>query len=205
MTGNRFSWLLGQDDVSQDHDFERLQRMRMANAKATQDQERTMMMHLLQRTTEKLLRAARSLESVPPFLARLVVGVVFATSGWGKVHNLEKVTAFFTELHIPAPAFQAVFVSYVELVCGSLLLVGLASRLVAVPLIISMLVAIVTAKAEDIHGVSDLFGTVEFTYIALMVWIVISGPGRFSLDRFLVALRPRDSAEPPTAPQPVRS
>jgi putative oxidoreductase len=163
-----------------------------------------MMMHLIQRSTEKLLGAARFLEWAPPLLARLVVGVVFASSGWGKVHNLEKVTAFFTELHIPAPAFQAVFVSYVELVCGSLLLVGLASRLVAIPLIISMLVAIVTAKAQDIHGVSDLFGTVEFTYVALMAWIVIAGPGRVSLDRFLVAPRLRDSADPPAAPRAVR-
>jgi len=146
--------------------------------------------NLITRIVDKALGAARSLESLPPLLARLVVGVVFTTSGWGKVHNLEKVTAFFTELHIPAPAFQATFVSFVELVGGSLLVLGLGSRLAAIPLIVSivsMLVAIVTAKAEDVHGVADLFGTVEFTYIALMVWIVIAGPGRFSLDRFITA------------------
>ena len=94
------------------------------------------MMPLLRQASDRALRVAHSLESIPPLLARLVVGIVFVTSGWGKVHNLEKVTAFFTELHIPAPAFQAVFVSYVELVCGSLLLVGLAARLSAIPLIV---------------------------------------------------------------------
>ena len=143
--------------------------------------------NLITRIVDKALGAARSLESLPPLLARLVVGVVFTTSGWGKVHNLEKVTAFFTELHIPAPAFQATFVSFVELVGGSLLIVGLGSRLAAIPLIVSMVVAIVTAKADDVHGVADLFGTVELTYVALMVWIVIAGPGRFSLDRFITA------------------
>jgi len=107
------------------------------------------------------------------------------------VHNLDKVTAYFTELHIPAPAFQAVFVSYVEVICGSLLFVGLASRLATIPLIVSMIVALITAKAEDIHGLSDLFGTVELTYIALMVWIAIAGPGRYSVDRLIVGLRSR--------------
>src|SRR5882757_10174733 len=135
------------------------------------------MIRLFWQASDRALRIARSLESIPALLARFVVGVVFVTSGWGKVHHLEKVTAFFTELHIPAPAFQAVFVSYVELVCGSLLLVGLASRLSAIPLIVSMIVALITAKAEDIHGLSDLLGTVELTYIALMVWIAIAGPG----------------------------
>jgi len=105
------------------------------------------MIRLFWQASDRALRIARSLESIPALLARFVVGVVFVTSGWGKVHNLEKVTAFFTELHIPAPALQAVFVSYVELVCGSLLLVGLASRLSAIPLIVSMIVALITAKA----------------------------------------------------------
>jgi len=150
------------------------------------------MIRLFWQASDRALRIARSLESIPALLARFVVGVVFVTSGWGKVHNLEKVTAFFTELHIPAPALQAVFVSYVELVCGSLLLVGLASRLSAIPLIVSMIVALITAKAEDIHGLSDLLGTVELTYIALMVWIAIAGPGRYSVDRFIVGLRSRD-------------
>jgi len=75
---------------------------------------------------------------------------------------------------------------------AALLLVGLASRLSAIPLIVSMIVALITAKAEDIHGLSDLLGTVELTYIALMVWIAIAGPGRYSVDRFIVGLRSRD-------------
>jgi putative oxidoreductase len=98
------------------------------------------------------------------------------------VHNLEKVTEFFTELGIPAPAFQAVFVSNVELVCGALVLVGLVTRLAAIPLICTMLVALLTAKAEDIAGVSDLVGMIEFTYVALLAWLVLAGPGWFALD-----------------------
>ena len=120
-----------------------------------------------------------------PLLARLTVGVAFVTSGWGKLHNLDKVTEFFTELGIPAPHLQAVFVSWVELVCGGLVLLGLATRLASIPLIITMIVALITAKAEDVAGVSDLVGTIEFTYIALLIWLIVSGAGALSLDRVL--------------------
>jgi len=120
-----------------------------------------------------------------PFLARFTIGVAFITSGWGKVNNLEKVTAFFTELGIPAPAFQATFVSWVELVCGTLVLLGLATRFAAFPLICTMVVALITAKAEDIAGVGDLVGTIEFTYIVLLAWLMVAGGGLVSLDHWI--------------------
>ncbi|HEY8947081.1 MAG TPA: DoxX family protein, partial [Polyangiaceae bacterium] len=116
-------------------------------------------------------------------------GVLFMSTGWGKVHSLDKVTQFFTELHIPAPAFQATMVSYVELIGGALLLVGLASRFAAIPLIASMVVAIITAKADEVHGLADLFGLVEWTYLALLVWIAIAGAGSVSLDRLFFGVK----------------
>jgi putative oxidoreductase len=140
-------------------------------------------------STQKLLNIARGglqrASFVGPLLARLTIGVAFIESGWGKVNNLDKVTAFFTELGIPAPAFQATFVSWVELVCGTLVLIGLATRLAAVPLICTMIVALITAKAEDIGGVGDLVGLIEFTYIALLAWLVVAGPGLLSLDHLI--------------------
>lgn len=120
-------------------------------------------------------------------LARLSVGMVFLSTGWGKVHDIPKVTAFFESLGIPLPGFHAVFVGYTELVCGALLVLGLASRLASVPLIISMLVAIATAKKGDLHNIFDLFGFDEFTYIAVLVVVLVVGPGRLSFDRLLLA------------------
>ena len=74
-----------------------------------------------------------------PLLGRLSVGLLFMSTGWGKVHSLDKVTHFFESLHIPAPAFNAVLVGYSELICGTLLVVGLATRLATLPLIVSMI------------------------------------------------------------------
>jgi putative oxidoreductase len=119
---------------------------------------------------------------VAPLLARLTVGVAFAESGWGKVHNLEAVAGYFAELGIPAPAFQATFVSYVELICGSLVIIGLGTRLAALPLIGTMVVALVTAKASDIAGFSDLIGTIELCYAVLCAWLALAGAGAASID-----------------------
>ena len=139
----------------------------------------------IDRLRDIVLSVAHKLRWLPPTLARLTLGVVFIGTGWGKLHNLDKVIGFFMDLGIPAARFQAPFVSATELVCGSLILVGLFARLAALPLIVSMTVAILTAKLKEITGISDLFGTEEYLYILLLIGLFVYGAGPFSLDRFL--------------------
>jgi putative oxidoreductase len=130
----------------------------------------------------RALEALGRAQWLAPLLGRLAVGLVFISTGWGKVHNLEKVTRFFEQLGIPAPGFNAVLVGYSELICGTLLVVGLATRLSTVPLVVSMIVAILTAKRGDIHGLFDLVGFDEFTYLCVLLMIAILGPGKVSFD-----------------------
>jgi putative oxidoreductase len=135
-------------------------------------------------------KALATLESLRPLallLGRLAVGLLFMSTGWGKVHSIPKVTEFFESLHIPAPGFNAVLVGYSELLCGTALVLGLFSRLATIPLIVSMILAILTAKLPSIHGLFDLVEADEFTYLILLVMIAILGPGRWALDRFVAA------------------
>jgi putative oxidoreductase len=134
---------------------------------------------------DRALTMAKKLDGLALLVARLTVGLEFTSTGWGKVHNIDKVIAFFGELGIPAPAFQARLASFTELVCGSLLVVGLGSRLAACPLVVTMVVAILTAKRDELHGVTDLVGFVEWTYIALLALVAVMGPGAISLDALL--------------------
>jgi putative oxidoreductase len=122
------------------------------------------------------------LQWLPPTVARLTIAGVFIETGWGKLHNLQKVIGFFTELGIPAPQLQAPLVATVEFVCGILLLVGLFTRVASLPLIVSMTVAILTAKKADIHSYSDLFGIEEYLYIVILLWLGAYGAGPISLD-----------------------
>jgi putative oxidoreductase len=143
-------------------------------------------------------RTARSLEWLPPTLARIGVGTVFVQSGWGKLHALEQVTGFFTELGLPAPGFHAVLVSTTELVCGALVLVGLFTRLAAVPLVVTMLVAIRTALWDQVDSLGSLFGLTETLYALVFAWLATAGPGPISVDRLLA--RGRRGAPVPSLP-----
>jgi putative oxidoreductase len=112
----------------------------------------------------------------------LAIGVIFILSGWGKLHHLDKVTEFFAALGIPAPGIQAPFVATVELVCGVLVLIGLFTRIAAIPLICTMIVAILTAKLKEITMISDLFSMFEYLYIILLLWLSVAGAGAVSVD-----------------------
>lgn len=143
-----------------------------------------------------ILAIAGALTWVGPTLARWTVGWIFVLSGWGKLHNLDQVIGYFGELGIPHPELQAPFAAGTELVCGALVLIGLFTRVASVPLIITMIVAIATAKKDDVGSVGDLFGLIEWCYIALLVWLGVAGPGPLSLDALLVrwATREPDAA-----------
>ncbi|HEV7507876.1 MAG TPA: DoxX family protein [Thermoanaerobaculia bacterium] len=126
---------------------------------------------------------------IPPLLARLTLGIIFAESGWGKLHNLPRVIAFFTELGIPAPSIQAPFVAGVEFVGGLLIFIGLFTRIAAIPLSATMLVAIATAKMGDVHSIGDFAGLSEWAYFVLLMWLAWAGAGKVSLDALITGRR----------------
>ena len=143
--------------------------------------------------SDRALGLIRKVTWTGPLLVRLTLGLVFVTTGWGKLHHLEDITQFFASLNIPAPGIQATFVSGLEFGGGLLLIAGLGTRIISALLIGVMAVAIWTAKLPELHGVIDLANTIEFTYLAMFVWLVVSGPGAASLDHLLTR---RGTAEP---------
>lgn len=149
----------------------------------------------------RILRTvADRLQWLAPTLARFSVGWLFFWTGWGKLNNLPDIVSYFRDLGIPAPEFQAPLASGAEFICGGLLLIGLFSRCAAVPLMVTMVVAIATAKAEELTAIPDLFGFTEYLYILLLLYVGVSGPGPLSIDR-LLARRPGAATDP--VPHPV--
>jgi putative oxidoreductase len=153
------------------------------------------------RVRERVVSTTEKMRWLAPLLLRITVGITFVLTGWGKVQNIGKVIAFFQELGIPAAEIQAPFVAYTELVCGVLILVGLATRLAAVPLAGTMIVALITAKRADIHGIGDLVGQTEFVYLVVFVVIAVLGPGAVSIDKLLSGKLERAPRLAPAATQ----
>jgi putative oxidoreductase len=117
---------------------------------------------------------------------RLYWGWQFAQSGWGKLHNLAKVTDFFTSLGLPQPHLTAIFVSLVEFVGGILFALGLGTRIVSLVLFINMTVAYWTAEREafgQILSDPDKFtSAAAYTFWFASLIVLVFGPGSLSLD-----------------------
>jgi putative oxidoreductase len=143
----------------------------------------------LARIRERLLSLSRRLSTLGatfgPLLARLTVGLVFVGTGWGKLHTLPDVTEYFASLHIPAPAFQARLAAATEFFGGLSMLLGLGVRLSGIPLSITMVVAILTAKRAEIDGLTSLVSFEEWSYLVFFIWIVLAGAGALSLDHLI--------------------
>jgi putative oxidoreductase len=126
-----------------------------------------------------------------PFLllVRLYWGWQLVESGWGKLHNLEKVTEFFTSLGLPMPAQTAVFISCVEFFGGIFLALGLLSRLTALVLTINLITAYITADREALFSIfSDpdkFYAAAPYTFLVASLIVLIFGAGKFSLDELL--------------------
>ena len=136
-------------------------------------------------------RTARRFDWLAPLLARITVGWVFLWSGWGKLQSLPAITENFITWGIPFPHILTPFVSGLELVGGILLLLGLMTRISAGALAMTMIVAIRSAKWDQVDSLEALFGFEEATYLALFTWLAIAGPGTLSLDR-LIGRRSRE-------------
>jgi putative oxidoreductase len=121
-----------------------------------------------------------------PLLMRLIVGYVFMLTGWGKLNNLPQMIQNFTEWGIPFPKILTPFVSGVECFGGVMLMLGLFTRIPAAMLAVVMVVAVKSAKWDDVDSLETLLGFEEATYFAAFMWLAIVGPGAASLDRLLV-------------------
>ena len=139
---------------------------------------------------DRLLKVLKFLQC--PFLlfVRVYWGWQFWQSGWGKLQDISKPIGFFTELGIPFPVFNAWFVSLLECIGGILLILGLASRLISIPLVIDMAVAYIAADREALKAIfsepDKFYAAAPFTFLAASLIVLLFGPGAVSLD-YLIA------------------
>ena len=135
-------------------------------------------------------------------LLRLMAGGVFFWEGLLKFVYVNQGVGRFAKLGIPFPHFTATSIAYLEIVGGLLLLSGLMTRLIAIPFVAEMVVAILATKISLYLGTSPLplppappkmgFWAVlheirsEYAQIMTVIFLLINGPGKWSLDAVLL-------------------
>lgn len=121
------------------------------------------------------------------FFVRLYWGWQLAQSGWGKLHNLEKVTEFFTTLSMPAPSQTAVLIACLEFFGGILFALGMFSRITSLVLTLNLIMAYVIADREALFSVfsdPDKFtAAAPYNFLFASLIVLIFGAGKVSVDR----------------------
>ena len=130
-------------------------------------------------------------------VVRVSIGLFFAISGGHKLFvagGTKPVYDTLVQAKVPFPHQTAYFVAGVEFVGGSLVTVGFLSSAASMALLIDMIVATLTSAISTLpKGLSplrwldDFLYLPEVLYILLFIWLICSGPGKFSLDYWLAA------------------
>jgi putative oxidoreductase len=142
----------------------------------------------------------RAAEWMPMTAARVLIGIFFCISGGTKLlvpAQFSIMEHTLAESHIPLPHANAIFVSLVEFACGAGLALGLLTPLCALMLAVTMIVAVATNRIHSIQAsgvlsfLDDFLYLPEVLYIMILVWLIFSGPGRYSIDGLIVNWRGR--------------
>ena len=143
--------------------------------------------NLLQRGFRAASSIVAALQFAAPLLTRALTGITFFYTGHGKIQNLDRTTAFFTDLGIPFPGANAIFISSLEFIGGICLMLGLGTRVISLLLSSTMIVALLTADKANFIGKfpAELTDVSPVVLLLFLIWMVLYGPGRVSLDWLL--------------------
>jgi putative oxidoreductase len=144
------------------------------------------------------LAKLRAAEWMPITAVRVLIGIFFCISGGTKLLVPAQFTMMehtLAQSQIPFPHASALFVSLVEFASGAGLAVGLLTPLCALVLVVDMIVAVATNRINSIHGggvlawIDDFLYLPEVLYVMILVWLIFSGPGRYSIDGLILRRR----------------
>jgi putative oxidoreductase len=135
--------------------------------------------------------ALRAAEWMPMTAVRVLIGIFFCISGGTKLLVPAQFTLMeqtLVQAQIPFPHANALFVSLVEFACGGCLAVGLLTPVCALVIVVVMIVAIMTNRIQSIQAsgvlawLDDFLYLPEVLYVMILVWLIFSGSGRYSID-----------------------
>ena len=140
---------------------------------------------LLTTLFNKFLKLTESLKSLPPLIFRLILAYGFYEPAVNKWSDINAISDWFASMGMPLPTLNAYMAASTEAAGVVLLTLGLATRLISIPLMFVMIVAVYTVHYKNGFSCGANGFEIPFYYFFMLFSLIVSGPGRISLDALI--------------------
>ena len=130
----------------------------------------------------KITNNLEKLKDIPPLLFRLVLAYGFYGPATMKLKNFNGIVEWFTGMGMPLPKLNALLATGTETAGFILIFLGLATRIISIPLMVVMVVAITTVHMGNGFEAGNNGFEIPIYYMLMLFSLLITGPGRISLD-----------------------
>ncbi len=131
---------------------------------------------------EKLNNTLIKLKDLPLLFIRLILAYGFFNPAMMKLKDINSIAEWFGSMGIPMPTLNAYLATGTEILGVILLTLGLFSRIISIPLIITMIVAIVTVHGENGFDAGNNGFEIPLYYMIMLFTLLVYGSGKISLD-----------------------
>ncbi|MCF8308681.1 MAG: DoxX family protein [Bacteroidales bacterium] len=141
------------------------------------------------KTYKKFIKGVTQLQDLALLFIRLILAYGFYMPAMNKWGNMEGIAQWFGSMNYPLPTLNAYLAGTTEATGVVLLFFGLGTRIISIPLMITMLVAIFTVHIGNGFAAADNGIEIPLYYLLMLVLLLAYGSGKYSIDYFLTKKR----------------
>ncbi len=133
----------------------------------------------------KIISYLEKLKDFPPLLFRIILAYGFYGPATMKLKNFGGIVEWFTSMGLPLPKLNAFLATGTETAGFVLIFLGLATRIISIPLMVVMIVAITTVHLGNGFEAGNNGFEIPVYYMLMLFSLLITGPGKYSLDALI--------------------
>ena len=134
---------------------------------------------------KNIINYLEKVKNIPPLLFRIVLAYGFYGPATMKLKNFGGIVEWFSSMGMPLPKLNALLATGTETAGFILIFLGLATRIISIPLMVVMIVAITTVHFGNGFEAGNNGFEIPVYYMLMLLSLLITGPGKFSLDALI--------------------
>jgi len=134
---------------------------------------------------KKIINFLKKLKDIPPLFFRIILAYGFYEPAMMKLKNFNGIVEWFSGMGMPLPKLNAILVTGTETAGFVLLFLGLATRLISIPLMVVMIVAVTTVHLGNGFEAGNNGFEIPIYYLLMLFSLLVTGPGKISIDSLI--------------------